>query len=499
MNPRHASLINLDREKVRAHLADLDAEAEALDKRARAAGRSLTEGELTRISRLASGADKDRAALSELDAEYRAMIAEMLKDPRQVDGPFDPNRGAVPAATRNRQRIPDAQDFAWNAAFRGQALAALDAHHAVLDGPAGARLETLIRTPAALPEARYLAAVADPDYPAAFSKALRYGEFAKMRMTAAEESAFDAVTAAQDALWAAAPWTYGTGSTGGYALPFDLDPTIINLSSGVNCPLRTIARNQILTQNARHYVTTTGVVATYAAEAAAMEEAGPTLDQPTLNAARGSAYIKASFEIWQDDPAIVADLARLCADGRDTLDATKFLTGTGTNEPLGIAVPGTTGSLSDTQRIQTIGADAVAVGDPYAVWDAIPPRYQAGASWVGSPGTYSFLYRLTPAGSEDEPQLIPEFGGPLLGKPFYGWSTMPTALASTEQTDNIVLIAGDFREGVTVGDRLGGTVELVPHVMDGNGKPTGQRGLIYWWRSGVVVHNPNSLRFLEVK
>ena len=28
--------------------------------------------------------------------------------------------------------------------------------------------------------------------------------------------------------------------------------------------------------------------------------------------------------------------------------------------------------------------------------------------------------------------------------------------------------------------------------------PTGQRGIVAWWRTGVVVHNVNALRYLEV-
>jgi len=502
---RTSALIDVDREKVRAKIHDLTAESEAISRRATHAGRDLTSGELERISRLAAGIDHQRAALADLDAEFKAWLDAAFRDPRShgvtLEGPFG-GVGVkhIPDATRDRKRWPEQTDPAWAAQFRGTALAALDANHAVLSAAAADRLETVIRTPEALPEARYIAAVADPDYMGAFTKLIRYGEWAKLRMTAAEEAAFDAVTAAQDGFRAAAPWGYTTGSTGGFALPFVLDPTLIDTSAGENCPLRRLARVQTLTQNAKHFVTTTGVVAVYAAEAAAMVEAGPTLAQPTLNAARGSAYITASLEMFADDPSLVQDMARLCATARDTLDATAFLTGSGTNEPLGIATIGTAGALTDTQRIQTISADVVAVGDPYAVLNAVPPRFAANASWVGSSGTYSFFYRLTPSGSTSEPQLIPAFGGPMLGRPYYNWSTMTTAAASGEQTDAIPLIVGDFREAVTIGDRLGGTVEVVPHVLDPTtGYPTGQRGILFWWRSGVVVHNPNALRFLEVK
>ena len=90
-------------------------------------------------------------------------------------------------------------------------------------------------------------------------------------------------------------------------------------------------------------------------------------------------------------------------------------------------------------------------------------------------------------------------GGPLLGKPFYNWSTMPVAAGTGEQTGNKVLIVGDWSNAVTVGDRLGMTVEVLPHMLDATtGHPNGQRGLLGWWRTGVVAHNPNALRYLEV-
>lgn len=44
-------------------------------------------------------------------------------------------------------------------------------------------------------------------------------------------------------------------------------------------------------------------------------------------------------------------MQKLIADARDVPDATMFMTGTGTNQPLGILAVGTTGALSTTQRI----------------------------------------------------------------------------------------------------------------------------------------------------
>jgi hypothetical protein len=82
--------------------------------------------------------------------------------------------------------------------------------------------------------------------------------------------------------------------------------------------------------------------------------------------------------VRQDWDSIVTELGRLLADGRDALDTTKILTGTGTNEPVGILNIGGTGGLTTTQRVQTAGAGTIAIGDVYAL-----KRY---ISALGAPG-----------------------------------------------------------------------------------------------------------------
>ena len=63
------------------------------------------------------------------------------------------------------------------------------------------------------------------------------------------------------------------------------------------------------------------------------------------------------------------------------------------------------------------------------------------------------------------------------------------------------MVAGDFATGYRIVDRIGGTVELIPHLFgaaQGN-LPTGMRGLYYYWRVGGGVVAPNALRYLEVQ
>jgi HK97 family phage major capsid protein len=106
---------------------------------------------------------------------------------------------------------------------------------------------------------------------------------------------------------------------------------------------------------------------------------------------------------------------------------------------------------------------------------------------------------MTPVGSTTEPQLIPIFGGPLLGAPVHNWSTMSNAILTGEQTGNKILVGGDFKAAVVIGDRLGMSVEVIQNALDATtGYPTGQRILFAYWRSGCVVRDVNKLRYLEI-
>jgi len=48
-------------------------------------------------------------------------------------------------------------------------------------------------------------------------------------------------------------------------------------------------------------------------------------------------------------------------------------------------------------------------------------------------------------------------------------------------------------------DPIGAQVEIISNLFGATNRfPTGQRGLLLWWRSGTGVIAPNKLRYLEV-
>jgi HK97 family phage major capsid protein len=363
----------------------------------------------------------------------------------------------------------------------------------VLTPRAADRLDDVIRDrdPLGL-GARYLAAVGDLDYTNAFGKILADPTHGALRFSPREREAFDRVNGVmhERAL------VEGTGSAGGFAVPFALDPSIIQTSNGALNPIRQLARVETITTDIWKGVASDGVVASYDAEAAEVSDDSPTLVQPSLDTERLTIFVPFSIELGQDWGSLQQELLRLMTDAKDVLEATKFLTGAGhaSNEPTGILSIGVAGGLTTTQRVQTAGAGAFVLADVYTFKQALPARFIPNASFTWHPNRLDAIYRFVAAGSTTEPQIMPDGrGGPLLGKPTYEWSTMATVLT----TGTKIGLYGDFKTGYRIVDRIGMQVELVPHLFGAAFRPTGQRGLYAIARNSGGVVAPNALRYLE--
>jgi len=86
--------------------------------------------------------------------------------------------------------------------------------------------------------------------------------------------------------------------------------------------------------------------------------------------------------------------------------------------------------------------------------------------------------------------------GNVIGIPKAKLSTMATGTTTATK----LIIAGDFQAGQLIADRLGMSVELIPHLFGATNRfPTGQRGLFAIWPTGGGVTAANALRYLEVK
>ena len=286
-----------------------------------------------------------------------------------------------------------------------------------------------------------------------------------------------------------------TGANGGFAVPYQLDPTIIPTSNQKVNPYRAISRVETITVDEWRGVSSAGVTAAYAAEATEATDDAPTLAQPTVSTERAQVFIPFSFEVGQDWGSLEAEMSMLIQDAKDDVEAVKFTTGTGTNEPFGLLTGATT-------TVAAGGIASFAVADIYKTEEALPPRFRPRAQWGANRFIYNKVRQFDTSGgaalwkylSEGLANGVPtpgNTGADLIGYPANEVSEMAAALT----TGSKIAVLGDFRYFIIV-DRIGMSMDLIPHLFGANRRPTGQRGLYAFWRNSSKVLDANAFRVL---
>lgn len=328
---------------------------------------------------------------------------------------------------------------------------------------------------------RHLLLTGSPVYERAFGKSLMGGQ-----LTQDEQRAL-AIT---------------TPGTAGLAVPFALDPTVLNSSNGSVNPIRQIARVETIVQgNTWQGISSAGLTSTYgyAAEATEASDNAPVLAQPEVKVEKAQAFVPMSIEVSQDWTGVMGELARMFADAKDDVEAAAFVNGSGTNEPSGILDGLTASELVDSDTDETF-----AVEDLYLTEEALGPRHRARASWLASRNTYNLIRQFASAdGPEVYRDRLPQGLGAgrmqadLLGYPAYESTAMPSIPESFDG-DVELMVFGDFRHYLIV-DKVGMTVEVIPHLFATNAnRPSGQRGVYAYWRNGAGVLVPNAFRVLNI-
>jgi HK97 family phage major capsid protein/HK97 family phage prohead protease len=292
----------------------------------------------------------------------------------------------------------------------------------------------------------------------------------------------------------------GTDASGGYAVPMQLDPTIILTSDGTINPLRQVARQVQIVGKQWEGVTSAGVTVTRGAEASEAPDSTPTLAQPSVGTTRVQGFVPFSVEIERSWNEMRGEVTMLLQDAKDTEEATSFVTGDGTGtNPNGII-----GTLAAGSKVgQTGAAGTLTVPDDiFAVEEALPPRFRARASWLANKSIYNMI-RGSASGksgyagdlwSRLQSGMPPE----LIGYPARELSSMDGTIESSGAGANLVLLFGDYMRAFLIVDRIGMSVEVVPHLFGSNGRPTGQRGIYAYWSNNCKILVPNALRVLNV-
>lgn len=283
----------------------------------------------------------------------------------------------------------------------------------------------------------------------------------------------------------------GAGATGGYAVPFQLDPTVILTNDGRINPLRAVSRQVQITGKEWQGITSAGVTVSRSAEAAEVAATDPAFAQPTVKAERVTGFVTYSMEVEQDWSQMRSEVTSILADAKEEEEATSFFLGDG-NAP---NANGIITTLAGGSILETIGNNVFAEADVYALQDALPPRFRQNAVFMGANGVYNQIRQFAAADGHDLWERIGN-GRPaeLLGRPALEASEMS---AATTTSGAKILLHGDFRNFLIV-DRVGMNVELVPHILGSNRRPTGQRGLLaVWWNNSKVLVD-NAFRVLAV-
>lgn len=328
--------------------------------------------------------------------------------------------------------------------------------------------------------ARHLIATGRPEYRSAFAKLVRMNN-AGAYFTPEEAAALEEVRAIN----------VTTDGEGGYLMPFTLDPTVVLVNDGRTNPMRMLATVRTVATDNWQGVNTAGVTASWDDESEEVSDDSPTFTQPAIAVKNIKAFIPYTVEAEDDFDGLSQDATQMFNDAVDDLEATGFATGSTSKQPQGIV----TGLVAASSTVASATTDTYARADLYAVSDAVPDRYDAGASWLMHRGIISLTREL---GVDDDPVRHIGGGAPpeLLDRPLYKYSALDGTI--TAAADNYIAVVGDIARCYRINDRIGLTVERVPMLFGANGRPTGERGWFARKRVGAGVVDGNAARVLNV-
>lgn len=303
-----------------------------------------------------------------------------------------------------------------------------------------------------------------------------------------------------------------TGANGGFMIPLSLDPAVLAgrgsvvvgpegrgrvllKSDGAANSLRQLATVRQTVTNTWSGITSAGVSAEWKTEGAQVADASPTVGNPSIPVFLGDAFVQWSFEVGMDAGGdFLGEISMLLNDGAAQLQATAYTTGNGTTAPQGIV----TGLAGTSSEINTTGSEALDKSDRYALRNALPARFSANASFLSHIATCNTYRKMESAnGALLFPKLC-QTQPYLLGKGWHELSNMDGSINAAATANNYALIYGDVRAGFFIVDRVGSSLELIPNLFGADGRPTGQRGALLWFRTGSEVVVPQALRLLDV-
>lgn len=274
-----------------------------------------------------------------------------------------------------------------------------------------------------------------------------------------------------------AAFNEATGAAGAFAISLDLHPDIILSNSGSANPFRKLARNVISTTNVAEFVVSAGSTANWLPEGQPVADTTPTLSQLAVTHYKESVWIFGSLELWQDAPSLGQAVPGLIADAKDRLEVVAFALGTGSAQPFGLLVHGTSDATATVLTAPLV----------YALHQALPPRFRANYTarpvWLANVAIInalrqipSFTGSVTSLVNDNQNDSIPE----VLSIDIMECS----AMASAQTVGNKTLALADMSQFIITSRQP----ELLLHEPlfkdQATGRPSGQSGWFSWSRTG---------------
>ncbi|MGI6035695.1 MAG: phage major capsid protein [Limnochordia bacterium] len=179
-----------------------------------------------------------------------------------------------------------------------------------------------------------------------------------------------------------------------------------------------------------------------------------TFDQVTLTPKKAAALVEVSNELLQDEAVdLAAYLSQHFIDEIGELLEDQYWNGDGDGANLLGVLAARDGETPLITRVPTAAATGVDVDDVLALWAALPAKYRRNAVFVCNSAMEAVLRKM-----KDETNqylmvkdLATGLGNTLLGRPLILAEKFPGTLEAG--TD--VLMVGDFRRGIYIGDKIG--------------------------------------------
>lgn len=482
-------------EELRSRLAEIAERLTELG--ADTAERSMNEEEETRWDSLVAEREEATASVEKIEKRVEFMRGLVKESPKNTE------RGAAvgnPAFIRSTEIVRDVDEIRSESYSREdytrkladnakRSVEAADYGHNVDTQAAQSEVDKLLRMPWKRADAEALAArvvaTGDPVYERAFGKIAMRGSSAYL---SPEEHA--AVGAVERAMSVSA----ASGADGGYAVPFQLDPTVMLDNASTINPIRELARVEKIVGKEWTGVTSTGATVTRGSEAATAPDSSFTLGQPTLLTNRVQGFVPFSYEIDLEWNALRSVIGEMLNDAK-AREEDSFLTGNGSGTAPGGLI------ATATSTFNTATASTFATADVYALETHLAPRWRSKGQFLANKVFYNKIRQFDSAGGSALWQRIGAGLPPeLLGYAAHEASAMiatGSGGSGALATGDKLMMFGDY-SNFLIADRIGMTVELIPQIFDAsNGnRPTGQRGIYAIWMNNSTILVQDALALL---